>query len=104
MRKLFTAAVLVLFLGFPALTRASWVNVVYDPDLPAQTRQNVQLAVDTTADLLTKYKITLSQEVTVVVTADAASYVQALMLYAKIPQAEAEKSAKFTGGKSINCF
>ena len=102
-KRFFVVALLILFSGVisPASAWASWVNVVYDQEVPPQTRQNVQRAVDTTADLLTKYKITLSQEVTVVVTANEASYAQALMFYAKIPKDKAEAMAKYTGGESL---
>lgn len=103
MKKFFVAVIFFLCIGgiFPAVTSASWANLVYDQEVSLQTRQNIQRAVDTTADLLTKYKITLSQEVTVVVAADEASYVQALMFYAKIPREKAELMAKYTGGESL---
>jgi len=79
---------------------AEWVKIVYDREVPALARANIEKAVGTVADLLAKHNLVLRDQVTVLVTADAESYIQARMLYLKEPRAVAEKEAKYTAGVS----
>ncbi|MCJ7664231.1 MAG: hypothetical protein MUO24_08315 [Desulfobacterales bacterium] len=100
-RKIFFTA-LLLIAAFPAQSFAStWAELSYDREVPLQTRQNLEKAVDTVADLLTKHHIVLPYKISIVVTADAESYIQALMLYAKLPRAKAEQAARNTAGESL---
>ncbi|MDI6762144.1 MAG: hypothetical protein QME83_03840, partial [Thermodesulfobacteriota bacterium] len=69
----------------------SWGKLVYDTEVSSQTKENFQKAIDAVDKLFTKYKIVLSNPVTVVVTAnDAESYIRALMVYAHVSRAQAE--------------
>ncbi|HEX9949836.1 MAG TPA: hypothetical protein VGB29_06735 [Thermodesulfobacteriota bacterium] len=100
-RKIFFTA-LLLIAAFPAQSFAStWAEVSYDREVPLQTRQNLEKAVDTVADLLTKHHIVLPYKISIVVTADAQSYVQALMLYDKLPRAKAVEKARISAGESL---
>ena len=79
----------------------SWVDLVYDQEVPSQTRENFQKAIDAVNALLTKYKIILSNPITIVViTNDAEKYIQALMFHYNISRTLAEKKAKYSGGIS----
>lgn len=80
---------------------ASWAEPIYDAGVPAKIRENVAKAIDTTADLLVKYKIALPKEIKVIVSADFESYVQAYMFYTNTPRAKAEEYCKTTGGLSL---
>ncbi len=80
---------------------AAWADVVYDAEVPAKTRENVAKAIDTTADLLGKYKIVLPKDIKVVVTADLESYIQAYMFYSNATRLQAEEYCKNTGGVSL---
>ena len=100
-RKIFFTA-LLLIAAFPAQSFAStWAEVSYDREVPLQTRQNLEKAVDTVADLLTKHHIVLPYKISIVVTADTESYIQARMLYGKEPRAKAEEQAKYSAGVSL---
>jgi hypothetical protein len=81
----------------------SWVDLVYDQEVPSQTKENFQKAFDAVKALLTKYKIVLSNPITVVVTGnDAESYIRALMVYAHVSRAVAEDKVKLVAlGQSI---
>jgi len=79
----------------------SWVDLVYDQEVPSQTKENFQKAIDAVNALLTKYKIILSNPITIVViTNDAEKYIQTLMFYYNISRTLAEKKAKYSGGIS----
>jgi len=94
---------LLLLAIFPVSAfAASWAEIIYDSEVPAQTRKNIASAVDTVADLLTQYNIALRYDIKVVVTADTESYIQALMFYNKDSRAKAEEVAKSSGGVSLN--
>lgn len=96
-------AIIVLMAIFSAQSfAATWAEVSYDREVPLQTRQNIEKAIDTVADLLTKHNIVLSYKISIVVTADAQSYVQALMLYGKFPRAKAEEAARYSAGQSLS--
>lgn len=100
-RRIFFTA-LLLIAAFPAQAfAATWAEVSYDREVPPRTRQNIEKAIDTVADLLTKHKIVLSYKISILVTADTESYIQALMLYNKEPRAKAEEHAKYSGGVSL---
>jgi hypothetical protein len=88
------AGFLLMFIpAFSTAWEGSWGKVVYDPEVPSQTRENFQKAIDAVDKLLTKYKIVLSDPVTVVVTADSKSFIRALMLHGNLTRAEAEHKA-----------
>ncbi len=73
----------------------SWVEFIYDQDVSPRTRENFQRAVDTSNELLTKYKIVLDRPVTVVLTNnDAESYIRAIMSYGGVSRSVAENKAK----------
>ena len=73
----------------------SWVDLIYDQEVSPQTRENFQKAVDTSNELLTKYKIVLSNPVTVVLTSnDAENYIRAIMSYGGVSRSVAEAKAK----------
>ena len=79
----------------------SSVDLIYDQEVPSQTKENFQKAFDAVNKLLTKYKIVLSNPITIVViTNDAEKYIQMLMFYYNINRAQAEKKAKYSGGIS----
>jgi hypothetical protein len=95
-------AIILLVAAFSAQAfAATWAEVSYDREVPPQTRQNIEKAIDTVADLLTKHKIVLSYKISIIVTADAQSYAQALMLYGKLPRAKAEEAARYSAGESL---
>jgi hypothetical protein len=98
-RRLAIIVAVILLMFIPAFgtggAAQSWVKPVYDPSLSSQTRENFQKAVDTIDELFTKYKIVLSDPVTLVVAAnDAESYIRALMLYCNMSRAQAEHLVK----------
>ena len=70
----------------------SWLRVQYDPDVSAQTRTHVEAAVDLVADMLTEFRLPLRNPITVLVTADAATYEKSLLQYG-ISAEEARKKA-----------
>lgn len=73
----------------------SWVDLIYDQEVSLQTRENYQKAIDASKALLAKYKIVLSNPVTVVLTKnDAESYVRAIMSYGDVSRSVAEDKAK----------
>jgi hypothetical protein len=73
----------------------SWVDLIYDEEVSPQTRGNFQRAVDTSNDLLAKYKIVLSNPVTVVLTSnDPENYIRAIMSYGGASRSVAEAKAK----------
>ena len=79
----------------------SWVDITYDQEVPSQTKENFQKAFDVAKALLTKYKVVLSNPITIVViTNDAEKYIQALMFYYNTSRTLAEKKAKYSGGIS----
>ena len=78
----------------------NWLRVQYDPDVSAQTRTHVEAAVDLVANMLTEYKLPLRNPITVLVTADAATYEKSLLQYG-ISAEEARKKAQFTSGTSL---
>jgi len=84
-----------------SVASGSWSEIVYDREVPEQTRTNVQRAVAVTADLLTQYKIALHKTITIIVTSDSESYAQALMLYQKKTRPEVEETVKNSGGISL---
>jgi hypothetical protein len=96
------AGFLLMFIpAFSTAWAGSWGKVVYDSEVPSQTRENFQKAVDTVDVLFTKYKIVLSNPITIVViTNDAEKYIQAMMFYYNISRALAENKAEHTGGIS----
>ncbi len=99
-----TVAIVLLLAVFAAPAAAaerSWVKVVCQPDVPAATRDNIEAALDTVADLFAEYRVYLTQPVTVVVSADPEGYVRALMSYGYTREA-AEAKATHTAGVSLN--
>lgn len=84
----------------PVFAEHSWVQVHYDPGVPAETKVNVESAIDLIADMLTEYKLPLRQKVTVIVSSDSDSYVKALMLYGYSLE-RATQTAKHTSGLSL---
>ncbi len=79
---------------------AAWIDVIFDRDVPEATRVNIGRAVDTTGDLLTKYKVVTREPIQIIVTTDLESYIQAIMFYLKKSRTEADKIAPFSGGLS----
>ena len=93
---------LLLMAALPVHSFAvAWAELVYDADVPPKIRENIEKAVDTVADLLTKYNIVLRYNITVVVTANTESYIQARMFYGKESRAKAEEGAKYSAGVSL---
>jgi hypothetical protein len=95
-KRLSTIAAVILLVLIPAFETAwaaSWGELVFDPELPSQTKENFQKAVDAVDELFTRYKIVLSNPVTAVVTANTESYIRALMLHCNFTRAEAEHKA-----------
>ena len=94
----------LLFLGVLISTSfgaGSSVDLIYDQEVPSQTKENFQKAFDAVNKLLTKYKIVLSNPITIVViTNDAEKYIQALMFYYNISRTLAENKAEHTAGIS----
>ena len=81
----------------------SWVDLIYDQEVPSQTKENFQKSFDAVKALLTKYKIVLSNPTTIVVTGnDAESYIRALMVYAHVSRAVAEDKVRLVAlGQSV---
>jgi hypothetical protein len=103
-KRLPIIAAIILVMLIPAFSTAgatpSWVKLVYDPEVSAQTREHCQRAVDTVDALFTKYKIVLSNPVTIVVTADREGDIRALMSYFNMSRADAEAGAGKGPGRS----
>ena len=79
----------------------SLVDLIYDQEVPSETKENFQKAFDAVNALLTKYKIVLSNPITIVViTNDAEKYIQALMFYYNISRTLAENKAEHSAGIS----
>ena len=78
----------------------NWLRVQYDPDVSAQTRTHVEAAVDLVANMLTEYKLPLRNPITVLVTADAATYEKSLLQYG-VSAEEARKLAQSSSGVSL---
>ena len=78
----------------------SWLQIHYDPDVPQQTRNHVETAADLIADMLTEYRLPLRQPITVLVTADQATYEKTLLQYG-ISAEQASKTAQHTVGVSL---
>ena len=78
----------------------SWLRVQYDPDVSAQTRTHVEAAVDLVANMLTEYKLPLRNPITVLVTADAATYEKLLLQYGYSAEVS-RKTAQFSSGVSL---
>lgn len=76
-------------------------ELVYDANIPPSTQRYVAKAVDTVDNLLSKYKVVLSNKITIVVTTDTEGFIQALMLYDNESRADAEKHAEISKGGSI---
>jgi hypothetical protein len=105
-KRLATIAAVILLVLIPAFApawAASWVKLVLDPGLSSRTREDYQLAVDMVDILFTKYKIVVSDPITVVVTAfdDEESFIRALMLYCNMSRAQAEHTAKTGSVKTL---
>lgn len=97
-RSLLLVFLLVLV---PAHCMAStWLNVVFDREVPEPARVNIGRAIDTTSDLLAKYKVILREPIQIIITSDLESYTQARMFYFKESRAEADKLAATSGGVS----
>jgi hypothetical protein len=99
--RIFFAIILLMAFFSAQSFAATWAEVSYDREVPPGTRQNIEKAADTVADLLTKHKIVLSDKISILVTADAESYIQARMLYAKETRAQAAERAKYSAGVSV---
>ena len=78
----------------------SWLRVQYDPDVSAQTRVHVEAAVDLVADMLTEFQLPLRNPITVLVTADAATYEKLLLQYGYSAEVS-RKTAQFSSGVSL---
>ena len=78
----------------------NWLRVQYDPDVSAQTRTHVEAAVDLVANMLTEYKLPLRNPITVLVTADAATYEKLLLQYGYSAEVSG-KTAQFSSGVSL---
>ena len=89
-------------LPLPAAQAAerSWLQVHYDPDVAAQTRTHVESAADLIADMLTEYRLPLRQPITVLVTADQATYEKALLQFGFSAE-KARQTAQHTAGVSL---
>ncbi len=89
-------------LPLPAAQAAerSWLQVHYDPDVAAQTRTHVEAAADLIADMLTEYRLPLRQPITVLVTADQATYEKALLQFGFSAE-KARQTAQHTAGVSL---
>lgn len=92
---------LFLLVLAPAHCMASaWLDVVFDREVPEPARANIGRAIDTTNDLLAKYKVTLREPIQIIITSDLESYTQARMLYLKESRTEADKLSATSGGVS----
>jgi hypothetical protein len=105
-KRLATIAAIILLVLIPAFSTAwavSWGTLVYDTEVPIETKENLQKAVDTVDQLFTKYKIVLSTPITMVVAGnDAESYIRAQMVYGHQSRAAAEQATKLiTLGVSV---
>ena len=78
----------------------SWLRIHYDPEVSAQTRAHVEAAADLIADMLTEYRLPLRWPVTVLVTADPATYEKTLLQYGFSAE-KALQTAKHTAGVSL---
>ena len=78
----------------------NWLRVQYDPDVSAQTRTHVEAAVDLVANMLTEYRLPLRNPITVLVTADAATYEKLLLQYGYSAEVS-RKTAQFSSGVSL---
>ena len=89
-------------LPLPAAQAAerSWLQVHYDPDVAAQTRTHVEAAADLIADMLTEYRLPLRQPITVLVTADPATYEKTLLQFGFSAE-KARQTAQHTAGVSL---
>ena len=89
-------------LPLPAAQAAerSWLQVHYDPDVAAQTRTHVESAADLIADMLTEYRLPLRQPITVLVTADQATYEKTLLQFGFSAE-KARQTAQHTAGVSL---
>nr|QIV52833.1 hypothetical protein [uncultured bacterium] len=85
-------------MSIPALKTAcaiSWGELVYDTEVPLQTKDNLKIAFEAVDKLLTKYNIIINHPITVVVAANnAESYIQALMSHGKMSRTQAEDKIK----------
>ena len=79
---------------------AAWLDVTFDREVPEPTRANVGRVVDTTGELLSKYKVVLREPVQIIITADTESYIQAMMFYLKETRPVAEQKAAYSAGIS----
>ena len=98
------AGFLLMFIpAFSTAWAGSWGKLVYDTEVSSQTKENFQKAIDAVDKLFTKYKIVLSNPITMVVAGnDAESYIRALMVYAHVNRAVAEeKMRSVTLGQSV---
>ncbi len=79
------------------------MDLVYDQEVPSQTKENFQQAFDAVKTLLAKYKIVFSDPITIVVTGnDAESYIRALIVYAHVSRAVAEDKVRLVAlGQSV---
>ena len=77
---------------------AAWLDVTFDREVPEPTRANVGRVVDTTGELLSKYKVVLREPVQIIITADTESYIQAMMFYLKETRPVAEQKAAYSAG------
>ena len=92
---------LFLLVLAPAHCMASaWLDVVFDREVPEPARANIGRAIDTTNDLLAKYKVTLREPIQIIITSDLESYTQARMFYLKESRADADKLSATSGGVS----
>jgi hypothetical protein len=105
-KRLAVIAAIILLMLIPAFSTAwavSWVKMVYDTKVSSQTKEDYQLAIDMVDILFTKYKIVLSDPVTVVVAADDdESFIRAIMSYGNMSRAQAEKNATSATGLNFN--
>ena len=90
-----------LIFGTVDAAQRSWIQVHYDPEVSAQTRDHIENAVDVVADMLTEYKLPLMQKITVIVTSDKDSYLKALVAYGQTLE-KAKVTAEHTAGISFN--
>lgn len=102
LRKLSSLFCLLAALAPATIAAAAWFDVSFEAEVPAATRAHVQRALDTTADLLTTYKVILREPVQIIVTADLEGYTQARMFYLHESRPVAEQAAKISGGVSSN--
>lgn len=75
------------------------LTLVFDAAVPESTRENVRRAAAVCFGLLARYKIPLSFQVTVKVTADEEAYIQALRTF--VSKEEADRTGRRTDGTSL---